>query len=95
VLALAGDRHVERGEPLGFAAVLAGDLAARATIDAGGVRWSNVEHRATPSVLPPEAGWAMGSAGIVRELLRYARLAGGGEPAYAVPWPDQMPAVPR
>jgi len=71
--------------------VLVDDLGTRATADADGVRWSNHEHRATPSALEPEAGWAMGNAGIVRELLRYARIAAGADPAYAVPWPDHPP----
>ena len=89
VLALACDR----GQPSDFTEVLVGDLVARATVDADGVRWSNHEHRATPSALEPHAGWAMGNAGIVRELMRFVRTAGGGDPAYAVPWPDQAPAV--
>lgn len=88
VLALACDRIAERGEGFGFANVLAGDLAARATIDGAGARWSNYEHRATPSDLEPRAGWAMGNAGIIRELLRYARLSQGNGAGYAAPWPD-------
>jgi hypothetical protein len=88
VLALACDRHTERAEDLGFAEVLVADLAARATVDADGVRWSNHEHRATPSTLDPRTGWAMGNAGIIRELLRFARASTGRDPAYAVPWPD-------
>ncbi|HEY3506006.1 MAG TPA: lanthionine synthetase LanC family protein [Actinocatenispora sp.] len=89
VLALAADRYVERGDDLAFADVLVADLAARASVDAAGVRWSNVEHRVTPSVLEPRTGWAMGTAGIVRELLRHAQLSTA--PSYAVPWPDQLP----
>jgi hypothetical protein len=88
ILALACDRHVERAEDLGFADVLVADLTARATIDADGVRWSNHEHRATPSALDPRTGWAMGNAGIIRELLRFARASTGREPGYAVAWPD-------
>jgi hypothetical protein len=88
VLALACDRRVEQGGSLDFADVLAGDLTARATSDAAGVRWSNYEHRATPSALAPRTGWAMGSAGIIRELLRFSRAGTGRDPAYAVPWPD-------
>ncbi|GAA0528093.1 hypothetical protein GCM10010172_05830 [Paractinoplanes ferrugineus] len=95
VLALACDRHVEQGEPLGFARVLVDDLSSRASVDAAGVRWSNHEHRATPSTLEPHAGWAMGNAGIVRELLRFARITSGADPAYAVPWPDHPQATPR
>ena len=30
----------------------------------------------------------MGNAGIIRELLRCARLSEGGAAGYAVPWPD-------
>jgi len=45
VLALACDRHAEQAEDLGFAGVLVADLAARATVEADGARWSNHEHR--------------------------------------------------
>ncbi|HZX03394.1 lanthionine synthetase LanC family protein [Kribbella sp.] len=88
VLALACDRIVERGDDFEFANVLVDDLTDHATADDAGVRWSNYEHRATPSVLEPHTGWAMGSAGILRELLRYARLSVGAANGYAVPWPD-------
>lgn len=74
VLALACDRLAERPDDTGFADVLVDDLAARATVDEAGARWSNHEHRATPSDLAPRAGWAMGNAGILPELLRYASL---------------------
>ncbi len=94
VLALACDRAVERGDGQEFADVLVADLADRATADTDGTRWSNVEHRATPSVLEPRLGWAMGVAGIVRELLRFARLGARRDPSYAVDWPDQVPARP-
>jgi Lanthionine synthetase C-like protein len=93
VLALACDRHVEQAQPLGFGGMLVEDLAARATVDTDGVRWSNHEHRATPSTLEPRTGWAMGNAGIIRELLRFARASTGADPAYAVPWPDHPVAT--
>ncbi|MFG3142380.1 lanthionine synthetase LanC family protein [Streptomyces sp. NPDC048211] len=89
VLALAGDRQVECGDGGDFADVLVADLAARAGTDADGTHWSNVEHRETPSVLPPTTGWAMGNAGIIRELLRHARITTNRDPRYAVPFPDQ------
>ncbi len=89
VLALACDRIAEQGDSADFSRVLVTDLAARATRDAEGARWSNVEHRATPSELEPCTGWAMGNAGIVRELLRHVRISRGGAPDYAFPWPDQ------
>ena len=88
VLALACDRIVERGDDFTFANVLVDDLTARATVDDEGVRWGNREHRASPSELEPRDGWAMGNAGIIRELLRYARLSQGRPDGYAVPWPD-------
>jgi hypothetical protein len=47
-----------------------------------------VEHRVDPSTLEPRSGWAMGSAGIIRELLRYVRITTGRDPSYAVQWPD-------
>lgn len=95
VLALACDRVVELGDDLAFANVLVDDLSAHATVDDDGVRWSNHEHRATPGDLPPRPGWAMGNAGILRELLRYARISQGRDPAYAVSWPDHPPADGR
>ena len=94
VLALACDRHAEARGGLSFAATLAGDLVARASVDSAGVRWRNEEHRVTPSLLQPRTGWAMGSAGIIRELLRFSRATGGAEPSYAVAWPDHHPADP-
>ncbi|HEX3921522.1 MAG TPA: lanthionine synthetase LanC family protein [Streptosporangiaceae bacterium] len=95
VLALACDREVEQAGGLAFADVLAADLAARATVDAQGARWSNCEHRATPPTLVPRPGWAMGNAGIIRELLHYARIHDGRDPGYAVTWPDHLPAAAR
>ncbi|MHB8296659.1 MAG: lanthionine synthetase LanC family protein [Acidimicrobiales bacterium] len=88
VLALACDRIVERGDDRDFADVLVDDLIARATVDEAGVRWSNHEHRAAPPDLEPRTGWAMGNAGIIRELLRYARLLVYGFAGYAICWPD-------
>lgn len=93
VLALACDRIVERGDDFTFANVLVEDLAARAIVDDEGVRWCNHEHRSNPSDLRPRAGWAMGNAGIIRELLRYARLSEGHADGYAVPWPDHPVAT--
>ena len=107
VLALACDRIAEQKEqreqteqqqqqdPYDFAHVLVADLAARAIRDGDGARWSNVEHRATPSDLEPFTGWGMGNAGIVRELLRFVRLGRGGDPRYAFAWPDQPPVHAR
>ncbi|WP_406047237.1 lanthionine synthetase LanC family protein [Kribbella sp. NBC_00889] len=88
VLALACDRIVECGGDFEFADVLVDDLVTHAIVDEAGVRWSNHEHRADPPDLEPRPGWAMGNAGIVRELLRYARLNEGGFGGYAVAWPD-------
>ncbi|MFC9622020.1 hypothetical protein ACFTXM_19190 [Streptomyces sp. NPDC056930] len=93
VLALACDRQVERGGGQDFADVLVADLAARATTDANGIRWSNFEHRETPSDLAPATGWAMANAGIIRQLLRHARITANRDPRYAVPFPDHPPTA--
>jgi hypothetical protein len=52
-----------------------------------------IEHRVTPSDLEPQTGWAMGNAGIARELLRYARVAAGEGTRYVVDLPDHPPAT--
>jgi hypothetical protein len=93
VLALACDRMAEQQDPFDFAHVLVADLFHRAIRDGDGARWCNHEHRATPSDLEPCTGWAMGNAGIVRELLRFVRLRRAVDPRYAFAWPDQ-PEVP-
>jgi hypothetical protein len=87
VLALACERYEAGLDPdLSFADELVHDLAARASVDTYGVRWSNWEHRQTPSDLPPEIGWAMGNAGIVAQLLHVQRCANG------MPSPARPPA---
>ncbi len=91
VLALALDREIERGSDPAFADVLVDDLLARAVVDASGARWSNHEHRSMPPELEPRPGWAMGNAGILRELLRYARVRTGRPGSYATAWPDHPP----
>jgi lantibiotic modifying enzyme len=99
VLATACDRYVEHPDPAerqaahDFATLLVDDLAEHATVDDTGARWSNVEHRVTPSDRQPRTGWAMGNAGILRELIRYTRVT-RGLPGYAVQWPGH-PAVRR
>jgi hypothetical protein len=92
VLALACDQIVESAtaDALDFAGVLVDDLTRRATIDADGVRWSNNEHRATPSVLEPHTGWAMGNAGIIPELLRYVRIGRGTTSVYLTSHPASL-----
>ena len=89
VLAFACDQYAAGRADLSFAGILVDDLRARATVDAAGARWSNHEHRVTPSDLAPEPGWAMGNVGIARELLRYARTAAGEPSGYVVDWPDR------
>ncbi|MGH7643051.1 MAG: lanthionine synthetase LanC family protein [Candidatus Dormibacteria bacterium] len=94
VVALACDRLVEGKDGLDFGEVLVADLGERVTRGSLGARWSNVEFRATPSTLEPRTGWAMGNAGIIRELLRFARAGSGRDPDYAVTFPDQLAAHP-
>jgi hypothetical protein len=75
--------------------VLVDDLCQRAIVDSDGARWSNFEHRVTPSELEPKTGWAMGNAGIIRELLRFSRISHGDAPNYFTAWPDQTAAGPQ
>ena len=92
---LLGDRAAGRAADRALGIVrLVRDLAARAIADQAGVRWANEEHRVTPSMLQPRTGWAMGNAGIIRELLRFSRATAGADPSYAVTWPDHQPAPP-
>ncbi|WP_285663003.1 lanthionine synthetase LanC family protein [Actinorhabdospora filicis] len=91
VLALACDRMAETGEGGDFAEVLLADMAARATVDDEGARWSHHDHT-DGTDLEPQLGWAHGNAGIVPELLRYARLATGREGDYAIRVPHQPAA---
>lgn len=94
VLATACDRlavqaaAARQDDTAAFAEVLFADIETHATVDAAGARWSNYEHTATPPELEPQTGWAHGNAGIIRELLRYARLRTGRDPAYALAMPD-------
>jgi hypothetical protein len=94
-LALATDRYAEGRPDLAFIRVLVDDLTERATLDEHGARWSNYEHRVTPSDLPPRTGWAMGTAGIVRELLRLQRVLSDGPIADVAAWPDHLPVRQR
>ncbi|GIG66899.1 lanthionine synthetase LanC family protein [Phytomonospora endophytica] len=92
VLATVGDLMVERGIDGAFAETLVADLDVQATVDGDMFCWANYEYRDTPPQLDPRAGWSMGGAGIVRELIRWKRLTTGGDPGYVVPLPDQPPA---
>lgn len=94
VLALACDRMAESGEGGDFAAALVDSLASHAITDADGTRWSNHEHTADTPDLEPRLDWSHGNAGIVPELIRYARVATGRGDDYAVRVPHQ-PAVRR
>lgn len=80
VLALACEREGTHGDALAFAETLFADLADRAIVDSTGARWSNHEYRAEVPDLEPATGWGAGNAGIVPELLRYARIRDGREP---------------
>ena len=88
------DREVERRRRARLRRPAGRRPCRRATVDAAGARWSNVEYRVSPPELEPRPGWAMGNAGLVRELLRHARITAGRDPSYAVQWPDH-PAAGR
>jgi hypothetical protein len=88
VLALACDRQVERGDGRDFAdsSSPTSRPARRPMPRASAGPTSNT--RDTPSDLAPATGWAMGNAGIIRELLRHARITANRDPQYAIPFPD-------
>ena len=75
---------------LDWADTLAADVIARATTDDAGTRWSNTEHTADPSELPPQAGWMHGAAGIAGFLFRLARTHADGPAAPRLPRPDNF-----
>jgi lantibiotic modifying enzyme len=89
VLAVALDLQADGIGDLGFAQTLVADLHHRATIDAEGARWSNVEYRDERPDLEPQTGWAHGNAGIIRELLRSAAAGDGAPAGFGIAWPDQ------
>jgi len=94
VLATACDRlSAPGGDDPAFAHVLLADLAARATRNEQGMYWSNFDHT-TARDLEPRVGWAHGNAGVIRELLRFARVRSDRDPGYAVAMPDHLNACP-
>lgn len=70
------DRYQATGDPavLAWADLLATDVLDRAITTPLGVCWSNTEHTATPSELPPEPGFMIGAAGIAGWLARLAAV---------------------
>ena len=59
--------------------------------DAGGLRWSHTEYRASPPELPPAVGCMQGAAGIAGWLLRLGRVR-RDRAARRLAWPD-MPRL--
>jgi len=86
---MALDRYQDTGDAgwLEWSSALADDVLGRSIADAGGVRWSHTEHRATPPDLPPAVGWMQGAAGIAGWLLRLGRVR-RDRAARRLPWPD-------
>jgi Lanthionine synthetase C-like protein len=90
------DWYCETGDLdwLDWAGSLAADIIARRVTDDVGTRWSNTEHKADPSELPPQAGWMQGTSGIAGFLLRLARTRTDGRDAARLIWPDGELTVP-
>jgi hypothetical protein len=78
------------GEPddLTFAMHLADTVAERAITEGDHACWRFVEHRNDEPLLPPEANWGQGAAGIVSFLFRASRIAETGRDAAPVPRMD-------
>ena len=93
VLALACDRYAERA-----AASTSRRARRRPRRPRDGRRGRRplVQRRAPgrrPATSRRAPDWAMGNAGIVRELLRYARLRDSATTTYAVQWPDHPSVI--
>ena len=94
------DLHSWRADPddLYFAGVVADDLLARATVDAQGTRWSNVEFRADPPTYPPSTNFLQGASGIGMTLLRFARHVDGDRHVVRLPheprWNESEESAP-
>jgi lantibiotic modifying enzyme len=87
---MALDSYQDTGDAawLDWAGELAADVLEHRIADAGGVRWSNTEHRAAPPELPPVTGWSQGAAGIAAWLLRLTRVQRDAD-APRLAWPDR------
>lgn len=62
-------RVTRKPEYLEFSKRVTADLLARATRDAGGMRWVQAEHRVRPELLVAQTGYMQGAAGIGMWLL--------------------------
>lgn len=82
------DLHRLTGEAdhLAFARTMADDIVSRATVDDGGTRWSNYEHRIEPPDLPAQTGAMQGAAGIASFLLHVDGYLNGDD--WHIVWPD-------
>lgn len=82
------DLHRLTGESdhLAFARTMADDIVSRATVDDGGTRWSNYEHRREPPDLPAQTGAMQGAAGIASFLLNLDGYLNGDD--WHIVWPD-------
>jgi lantibiotic modifying enzyme len=89
---LALDHYQATGETawLDWADDLAGDVLGHATAVGDDLCWSNLEHTVANPVLPPQAGWMQGTAGVAAFLLRLARVHRDGPEAPRLPWPDRV-----
>jgi hypothetical protein len=76
------------------AATMAEALVSRAVHDGPYAYWRFVEYRIPEPLLPPDAAWMQGAAGIAAFLLRLARVRETGPAAPVVDRPDQFFAVP-
>lgn len=74
------------GDHLVFARTMADDIVSRATVDDGGTRWSNFEHRIEPPDLPAQTGAMQGAAGIASFLLNLDGHLNGDD--WHIVWPD-------
>ncbi|MEO3937196.1 lanthionine synthetase LanC family protein [Dermatophilaceae bacterium Soc4.6] len=82
---LDGFQRTGRDDWLAFALRIADAVVDRALVDGDRACWRFLEHRRDDPLLPAEAGWMQGAAGIATLLRRTARVlrTGRGAPALA------------
>ncbi|MGK0205252.1 MAG: hypothetical protein ACI9S9_004340 [Planctomycetota bacterium] len=69
-----------------FCEAIADDIRARATVDGGGLKWFQAEHRMRPDLLQAQVGWAQGASGIGLWFLELDGFLRGRPASFELPW---------
>jgi lantibiotic modifying enzyme len=82
---LAQHRATGDAGALAFARRVSDQIAARATRDAAGARWTHAEHRTKPADVAAQTGWMQGAAGIGAWFLHLDAFERGAAPPIRFP----------